>query len=87
MNVYGASDYAVTSDGGDYTVHIVVGVDPEDRMYVLDMWRGQEDSATWIERWCDLVKRWKPQFWAEETGQISAGLGPFLDRMARERRA
>jgi hypothetical protein len=29
LNVYGGSDYAVTSRGGDYTVHIVVGVDPE----------------------------------------------------------
>jgi hypothetical protein len=29
MRVYGASDYAVTADGGDYTVHLVVGLDPE----------------------------------------------------------
>ena len=28
LAVYGASDYAVTADGGDYTVHIVVGIDP-----------------------------------------------------------
>src|SRR4029077_12726134 len=26
--VYGASDYAVTADGGDFTVHGVVGIDP-----------------------------------------------------------
>jgi hypothetical protein len=25
LKIYGASDYAVTADGGDYTVHIVVG--------------------------------------------------------------
>jgi hypothetical protein len=24
--VYGASDYTVTADGGDYTIHIVVGL-------------------------------------------------------------
>jgi hypothetical protein len=29
MRVYGGSDYAVTADGGDYTVHLVVGLDPE----------------------------------------------------------
>lgn len=29
LRVYGASDYVVTADGGDYTVHIVVGLDPE----------------------------------------------------------
>jgi hypothetical protein len=27
LKIYGASDYAVTADGGDYTVHIVVGID------------------------------------------------------------
>src|SRR5262249_2418844 len=27
LTVYGASDYAVTDDGGDYTVHIIVGMD------------------------------------------------------------
>jgi hypothetical protein len=26
LNIYGGSDYAVTSDGGDYTVHVVIGV-------------------------------------------------------------
>ena len=26
MRVYGGSDYAVTADGGDYTVHAVVGL-------------------------------------------------------------
>lgn len=29
LNVYGASDYAVTGDGGDFTVHIVIGIDAD----------------------------------------------------------
>ena len=36
-----ASDYAVTANGGDYTVHVVVGIDPDGRMYLLDLWRKQ----------------------------------------------
>lgn len=87
LRVYGGSDYAVTADGGDYTVHVVVGVDPEDRIYVLDVWRRQAASDEWVEAWCDLVRKWRPIEWAEETGQIKAGVGPFLDRRARERRA
>jgi predicted phage terminase large subunit-like protein len=31
------------------------------------------------------VERWKPVGWAEEQGQIRAGVGPFLDKRARER--
>ena len=87
LRVYGASDYAVTADGGDYTVHIVVGLDPEGRMYVLDVWRQQASSDRWIDAFCDLVLQWKPMAWAEEQGQIKAGVGPFLDRRQRERQA
>jgi hypothetical protein len=32
------------TDGGDYTVHFVVGLDPEGRMYLLDRWRKQSSS-------------------------------------------
>jgi predicted phage terminase large subunit-like protein len=87
LRIYGGSDYAVTADGGDYTVHVVVGLDPEGRMYVLDLWRKQSSSDEWIEAYCDLVLKWKPIGWAEETGQIRAGVGPYLDRRANERRA
>jgi predicted phage terminase large subunit-like protein len=87
LRVYGGSDYAVTADGGDYTVHFVVGLDPEGRMYLLDRWRKQSASDQWIEAFCDLAIEWKPMAWAEEKGQISAGVGPALDRRQRERKA
>lgn len=87
MRVYGGSDYAVTADGGDYTVHAVVGVDPDGRMYLLDLWRAQASSDVWIEAFCNLVLKHKPIEWAEETGQIKASLGPFIDRRQRERKA
>jgi predicted phage terminase large subunit-like protein len=87
LAVYGASDYAVTANGGDYTVHVVVGVDPDGRMYLLDLWRKQASSDEWVEAFCGLVKEWKPREWAEEQGQIKAGVGPFIERMQRERQA
>lgn len=87
LRVYGGSDYAVTADGGDFTVHAVVGLDPEGRMYLLDLWRKQAASDIWVEAFCDLVVQWKPIGWAEEQGQIRSGIGPFLDRRQRERKA
>jgi predicted phage terminase large subunit-like protein len=85
MRVYGASDYAVTADGGDYTVHVVIGMDHAGRLHLLDLWRAQADASVWIEAFCDLVAKWRPLAWAEETGQIRAGVGPFLERRMRER--
>ena len=87
MSKYGASDFAVTSDGGDYTVHVIVGIDPKGRMFLLDLWRKQTSPDEWVEAYCDLVLKWRPSFWALEHGQITAGVGPFLDRRAIERKA
>jgi predicted phage terminase large subunit-like protein len=87
MLIYGGSDYAVTANGGDYTVHIVIGLDSTGRMYLLDMWRGQSSSDRWVEAFCDLVLKWKPVGWAEETGQIKSGVGPFLVRRMMDRQA
>lgn len=87
MRVYGGSDYAVTSNGGDYTVHVVIGLDPDNRMYLLDLWRGQASSDIWVDAFCDLVIRWKPLGWAEESGQIKSGVGPFLTKRMMDRRA
>ena len=84
MLVYGASDYAVTSKGGDYTVHAVVGVDPDGRIWLLDLWRAQAGSDVWVEAFCDLVHKWRPVAWAEETGQIKSGVGPFLTKRMME---
>jgi len=78
MLVYGGSDYAVTADGGDYTVHAVIGVASDGRMYLLDLWRKQASSDVWVDSFCHLVRRWRPVGWAEETGQIKSGVGPFL---------
>lgn len=86
LSVYGASDFAVSQDKGDWTVHVVVGIDPSHRMYLLDLWRAQAKSDKTIESFCNLVEKWRPLGWAEETGQIKAALGPFLEKRLRERR-
>lgn len=87
LAVYGGSDYAVTDDGGDYTCHVVVGLDSNSRLYLLDLWRGQAATDVWVREWCRLVKEWRPLDWAEETGQITAGVGPFLEEQARKAKA
>jgi len=86
LRTYGASDYAVTERGGDYTVHCVVGIDADDNLFVLDIWREQTESHVWVETFLDMVEEHKPICWAEEAGQIIKSLGPFISRRQRERR-
>lgn len=85
MVVIGASDYAVTEDGGDYTEHGVIGVDHESRWYLLDWWREQAQSDVWIERQIDLIDKWKPAIWFGESGVIRRAVEPFLLKRMQQR--
>jgi predicted phage terminase large subunit-like protein len=87
LNVYGASDYAVTPDDGDYTEHGVFGVDHQSNIYILDWWRGQTDSETWVEKKCDLIIQHQPMCWFGEAGPIRRAIEPFLMKRMRERNA
>lgn len=85
LKLYGASDYAVTDDDGDWTVHGVGGVDPNDDLYILDWWRKQAASDVWIEAFIDKMQKWETTAWGEESGQILKSLGPFIEKRMRER--
>lgn len=70
LRIIGASDHAVTPDGGDWTEHGVAGLASDGSIYLLDWWRGQTGPEEWIERQIDMIIRWKPLKWFGETGPI-----------------
>ena len=85
MQVYIASDFATKLGGGDYSVHLALGCDPQNDLWVLDMWRRQADTATAVDALLDMVQRWKPLVAVQEKGQLANALGPFLRRQMNER--
>lgn len=85
LNIYGASDYAVTGDGGDYTEHGIIGVDHNSNMYVLDWWYGQKTSDVWIDAKADLINKHKPAIWFGESGVIRRSIEPFMMKRLQER--
>ena len=80
-----ASDFAVTDGAGDWTVHVVVGVDASSRLYVADVWRGQATTDRTIDAALDLVARYKPDAWVNEKGVILRVLGGQIRARMRER--
>lgn len=84
LRIYGTSDYAVTDGDGDYTAHAVWGVDPNDNLYLLYLWRGQTDSLVWVEVLIELIKQFTPAQWGEESGQIIKSIGGLIDKRQRE---
>ncbi len=87
MTVYGASDYAVTDAGGDFTEHGVFGVDFSKNIYVLDWWSGQTTADVWIDRKCDLILKHKPQCWFGEAGVIKRSIEPYMMSRMTQRNA
>lgn len=87
VNTYGASDYAVTDGGGDFTEHGIFGVDQNSNVYVRDWWFGQTDAAKWIESKCDLILKHKPDCWFGESGVIRRSVEPFMIKRMEERQA
>ncbi len=85
LTIYGTSDFAVTDKGGDYTVHMVFGIDENRNIYVLDMYRAQADSYEWVEVLIAMMAEWKPVQWVGEKGQIDRSVGPFLRQLMGER--
>ncbi len=85
LRTYGASDYAVTARGGDFTEHGVAGLDANGDLYLVDWWYGQTQSDVWIDVFLDMAARHAPLSWAEEAGQIVKSLGPFIDQRMNER--
>ena len=79
-HIYGASDFAVSEGGGDYTEHGVFALDFNGDIYVKDWWRGQNSPDIWIERFIDLVATHLPLCWFGESGVMKRAIEPFLRR-------
>ena len=86
IHVYGASDYGVTTGTGDYTVHVVVGVDPDDNVHILDIWRNRVTPDIWVDAMLDMADRWKPVGWAEGKGGMQRAAEPYILKRQMERR-
>ena len=83
---YGAGDYAVTEDAGDWTEQAVGGFDSTDNLWLLD-WRS---ARTTLDRSIDTMMQMcidhDPMLWAAETGVIRRAMEPFLQKEKQRRR-
>lgn len=98
MRFYLSSDYAVSPEEGDYTTHVMFGVDHRDRIYVVDCWYGQEsphewtdsegvEHRGWIDAALDLVEKWRPLWWFDEAGVIVRSVGGTIGVAMMQRSA
>lgn len=86
LNYYITHDDAVTDSSGDYTEIGVWGIDPDDNIYAVDWWSGQETSDIWIDRLLDLIEKYQPFSVIGESGPIRRAVEPFLIKRMTQRR-
>jgi predicted phage terminase large subunit-like protein len=86
LGLVGASDFAVTAEGGDFTEHGVFGMDANGDLWALDWWSGQKTTDVTIEAMLDLALKYRTPMWFNEGGVIDKSVKPAINRRMRERR-
>lgn len=79
LRIFAASDYATSDGSGDYTVHVIGGLDQDDNLHILDLWRKQVQTDEWIAQMKSMVRSWAPLQWGEEGGVIIKAVSPQID--------
>jgi len=79
FHYYASSDFAISSrDKRAYTVLLVAGMDDEGMLHVLKVIRERMDGDQIVEEMLAIQRRYSPEFFVVEKGQIEKSLGPFL---------
>ena len=60
LKTYLLTDLALSVNTGDYTVHIVVGVDISMNIYVIDAWRGRVSPEVTVDKHLSLIRTYSP---------------------------
>lgn len=85
LSRYGASDYAVTKDDGDFSELGVGGFDDLENLWLLAWWSGQTTADAWIAEEIRLAKEYQTLIWVAEAGVIRRAVEPFFEKEMRGR--
>lgn len=86
LYTYIAVDFAISKNkSSDRTAMVVAGVDSEGMMMIIDAWVERGNGLEIIDQLFIFQKRYHPQFWIMEAGQIEKALGPFINQQMIER--
>lgn len=84
---YGAGDFAVTEDDGDYTELGVAGFDIKDDLYFLDWFEGQVRLDKGVSQMFQLNLDNDPVLWLAEKGVIRRASEGYIEAEQRKRKS
>ena len=87
INIYQAWDWAISERSqSDYTVGVTIAQDPQDNLYVLDVYRFKlGDGQELMQRVVSYAQEWKPILIGFEDGQILKSLMSTFTKTCAER--
>ena len=86
LTIYIGVDLAVsTKDRADWSAFVVIGIDANNKMFVIDVIRERIDSHEIVETIFYLENTYHPELFFMEKGQITRAIGPFLKEEAFKR--
>lgn len=83
---YGAGDYAVTEDAGDWTEQAIAGFDTIDDLWFLDWRSARVTLDKSIDTMMQMVLDHDPMLWCAEMGVIRRAMEPFVLKEQQRRR-
>lgn len=83
---YGAGDYAVTPDDGDWSELAIAGFDVKEDVWMLDWWSGQVTLDKSIDAMLGMAIDHDPMLWIAESGVIRRAMEPFVLKEQQRRR-
>lgn len=83
---YGAGDYAVSEDQGDWTEQAIAGFDVSENLWIIDWKSARTTIDKSIDTMMQLVLDHDPMIWAAETGVIRRAMEPYIKKEQLRRR-
>jgi phage terminase large subunit-like protein len=83
---YGAGDYAVSADQGDWTEQAIAGFDIQENLYILDWSAARVTIDKSIDTMMQMFLDHDPMLWAGETGVIRRAMEPYILKEQQRRR-
>lgn len=83
---YGAGDYAVSEDKGDWTEQAIAGFDTSENLWLIDWHSARTTIDKSIDTMMQLVLDHDPMIWAAETGVIRRAMEPYIKKEQTRRR-
>lgn len=80
---YGAGDFAVTADDGDWTEHGIAGFDYKDDLWFLDWFEGQVRLDVGVREMFRLMAENDPVLWMSEKGVIRRASEGYIEAEQR----